>query len=241
MSVRGERVVGARASAGVVGGESVGLDVASSLLLRDTFGGGALDAAWTLEQGGGDSCTVDVVDGELVMAVTLGGLGGDLWFNADEGPLLSQLVYGDFDAVATVRVRNGDDSGPCPANDAAYRQFGLSMQDPDRTTLNYVSMTIGDSAAADLRAEWKSTVDSVSVFDSISAPTGAGQVRCRRRGQVFDLFYRASSGSSWTLVQSVDRTSAPLPDGLAVGLICYASAADPDITGFCDAIVVIPA
>lgn len=238
MIVRGDVVAGMSVAGSRVEGATVGED-ASSVIFSDSFVGDTLSPSWTLTQGGGDSCTVEVVGGELVMHVTVGGVGADLWFNGDVGPILGQLVSGDFDAIATVRVRNGDDSGPCPSNDAAYRQFGLSMQDPDRTTvLNYVSISIGDSAQADLRAEWKTTVDSVSVFDSISAPTGSGQVRCRRTGQVFDLFYRASQGSSWTLVQSIDRTASPLPDELEVGLICYASAADPDITGFCDAIVV---
>lgn len=227
------RVIGSAVSGMVVAGEIVGSSVA---FVSDSFT--AISGDWSLIQGGGDSCTVESVDGELVMHVTVGGVGADLWFNGDEGPIFGQLVSGDFDAVATVRVRNGDDSGPCPSNDAAYRQFGLSMQDPDRTVLNYVSISIGDSAQTDLRAEWKTTVDSVSVFDSISAPSGAGQVRCRRTGQMFDLYYRPTQGSSWTLVQSIDRTADPLPDELNVGLICYASTTDPDITGFCDSIVI---
>ncbi len=238
MRVAGERVGASTVGALVVVPDVVGVDAGASILLRDTFGGDTLSSAWTLTQGGGDSCTAAVDGGELVMTVTAGGVGQDLWFNGDEGPLLAIDVDGDFEVIATLRVRNGDDSGPCPSNDGAYRQFGVSMQDPDRTLLNYVSLSIGDSAAADLRCEWKTTVDSVSVFDSISAPSGAGQIRCRRTWQVFDLHYRATAGSSWTLVQSIDRTASPMPAVLAVGLIVYASTADPDITGYCDAITI---
>lgn len=235
MIVRGIVVAGDPVSGRPVSGETVGLS--EVVLFADDFSAGLSDE-WVLTQGGGDSCTAEVVDGELVMTVTSGGVGADLWFNGDVGPLQAVPVTGDFEVTTTLRVRNGDDSGPCPANDASYRQFGVSMQDPDRTVLNYVSLSIGDSAAADLRCEWKSTVDSVSVFDSISAPLGRGQIRCRRTGQVFDLYYRATAGAPWTLVQSVDRSADPLPATLAVGLIVYASTSDPDITGFCSSFTV---
>jgi len=202
--------------------------------MGDYFGGSALQSKWTAYQGDG-TATIAVSGSELNLTCNAGGSGDSFWFDAEQGILVYQLVVGDFDAIATIRVRNSADDGLPTVNDGNYRIAGLAAHDPDRSTvLNYVHIGLGCTASAAITCETKNTVDSVSDFDAAAAATGAGQVRILREGQTFSMYYRASASASWTLENTYDRTGFEMPDTLQLGFVVYASIAGHDIRIFVD-------
>jgi hypothetical protein len=209
--------------------------------LSDAFAGAELDGKWTLYEGDGDA-TLAVADGELDFQIDAGSTGGSFWYQDEQGCLLHQDVEGDFECIATLRIRNSADSGLPPVTQ--FRLAGIAAHDPVRTALNYVHVALGAANEADLRAEHKSTVDSVSEpgggsspgYSSISWPTGEGQIRLLREGQVFTCSVRAVPEDPWTDIEVVDRTAAPMPDVLQVGPIVYAADSTHNIRGFFDSI-----
>jgi len=202
--------------------------------LGDHFGGSALQSKWTLYEGDG-TASISVSGGEMGMTINAGGAADSFWFDANEGCLLYQLVAGNFDAIATIRVRNSADSGLPTVGDGNYRIAGLAAHDPDRsTTLSYVHIGLGCTASAAITCETKNTIASVSDFDEAPAATGAGQVRIVRAGQVFTMYYRASPSVAWTLENTYDRTASPMPATLQLGFVVYASVAGHDIRIFVD-------
>lgn len=205
-------------------------------LFRALFDGTSTPGGLTLYNGDGTG-TVALSGGELGLTINAGGSGDSLWFDGDEGVLLYTLVTGDFDAISSVRVRNTANDGLPTVNDGNYRVAGLAAHDPNRAggVLNYVHIGLGCIATADIEVEYKTTVDSISDYNAVAATgasTGAGQLRILRVGQVFSLFYRASTAAAWTLAQAYDRTDNPLPDTLQLGFICYSSQAVHDIRLF---------
>lgn len=213
--------------------------------LSDTFGGDELDGKWTLYEGDGEA-TIVVASGELGFQIDAGSVGGSFWYEAEQGCLLYQAVTGDFECVATLRIRNAADSGLPPVTQ--FRLAGIAAHDPDRDpVLNYVHVALGAAAEADLRAEHKSTVNSVSEpgggsspgYSSISWPSGAGQIRLLREGQTFTCSVRADAEDEWTDIEIVDRTAAPMPETLHVGPIVYSADSTHDIRGFYDSITFV--
>lgn len=203
--------------------------------LSDDFVGASIGAKWSHYQGGGTG-TIAVSGGELNYTVNAGGIGQAFWFDANQGTLLYQLVSGNFDATANVRVRNSADSGLPTVGDGNYRIAGIAAHDANRASLNYVHVGLGCTASAAITCEWKTTVNSVSTFGSIAAPSGAGQIRIVRSGQIFTTYYRALVTDAWTTVQTIDRTANALPTQLQVGFMVYASVAGHDERIFCDRI-----
>jgi hypothetical protein len=209
----------------------------------DNFDGTELDEKWQLYEGSGELTSI-VGGGVLRLEIDAGASGGSFWYSNFEGVLLYQEVTGDFDVVATLEVFDAAGTGPAPT--ANFELAGIAAHDPDRAGgLNYVHCALGAADEADLRAEWKTTVESNSdsgnietgLFGSISWPSGAGQLRLRRIGQVFTAFVRATSGDSWTEIQEIDRTSAPMPEVLQVGPMLYSNQASHDISVEYDSIV----
>lgn len=205
--------------------------------LSDTFPGASLDASWLAYNGSGVT-SATVSGGAATVVANQGGLTGAFWYDALLGGLIYKLVTGDFDVVETLAVQNSAGSGLPPVDN--FRLCGIAAHDPDRSgPLNYVHVALGATADATLMCEWKTTVDSESdsgviatgQYGSIPAPTGAGQIRLRRVGQVFTAYYRASSSDAWTLVETMDRTTAPLPDTLQIGMMVYSNLLAHDIRG----------
>lgn len=157
-----------------------------------------------------------------------GSIGPALWYDGFDGALRYLAVTGDFDASIDMRVSNGTDTGPMPVT--GYRIGAFQAHDPDRATQrNYVSVGLGAIALADLRAEWKSTVDDESDsgvlatgdFGSISHPSGEGRLRILRVGALFRLFVDAT--------ELLSVTRADLPATLQVGFCLYTNqTGDPD-------------
>jgi hypothetical protein len=205
--------------------------------LNDTFSGAALLSKWTAYQGDGTLSTA-VSGGELNLTCNAGGAGDSFWYNAEQGVLLYQLVTGDFDARARVRVRNLADDGLPTVGDGNYRIAGIAAHDPDRATdLDYVHVGLGCTASATLTAEWKDTQASTSYFADYTdadVQTGEGEIRLLREGQVYTFYYRPLAGGAWVELQVRGRGGAPLPDTLQLGFVVYASVASHDIRIFAD-------
>lgn len=202
--------------------------------LDDDFSGASLDPKW-LEFEGDGTIVQSVASGELNLTCNAGASADSFWFNNEQGTLLYQLVDGDFDAIADVRVRNLADSGLPTNGDGNYRIAVLAAHDPDRSTdLDYVHVGLGSTNVSGIRCEWKTTVASTSAYGDVAAPSGAGQIRLLRVGQVFTAFYRASSGDAWTTAQVMDRAAAPLPSTLQLGFGAYSNLASHDIRIFVD-------
>lgn len=197
----------------------------------DSFTGTALSDEWLRYEGDGTLDT-SVSNSFLDLTCNQGGAADSFWFNGELGVLLYKLVTGDFDWVMRGSVTNLARSGLPTVGDGVYRLAGIAAHDPDRaTSLNYVHVAWGCTASPGITCEWKDTVNSVSSFDAVSAPTGSGELRMQREGQTFRLYFREDPGDEWTLVQEIDRDSGgqPMPDTLQLGFMAYASAANHDI------------
>lgn len=163
-----------------------------------------------------------------------GGATGSFWFDGNDGFLVYYEITGDFDAVLDCAVRDEVDDVSAPPVDGSFRIAGIAAHDPDRATnFDYVHCGFG-ATNVELSAEWKTTVASVSTFGAIAWPSTDGQLRIERVGQLFNLYCRLTSSDPWTLLQAVDRTAAPLPATLQVGVMAYASDADHEIVLLAD-------
>ncbi len=189
----------------------------------DRFDGSSLDTAlWDVRRG--DAADITVESGNLRVVMTKQAL----WYNQQDGLLISQQVGGDFAVTARVLVRRSSDPSRPP--DQAIHLGGLAARDPasDNGAENYVFVVTGYDVN-DLSTEWKTTVDDQSTFDGPFTGRSDAEVRICRRGQVFTLMERPLSGGAWTVLQVVDRSvSRPLPDTLQVGAVAYTNS-PPDL------------
>lgn len=206
--------------------------------LSDGFDGSALRTQWTIFDPRA-GLTATVAGSELGLQIAAGGVGQEFWYNAEIGPLIYVPVSGDFRAAMQIRVRNAANSGLPPVTQ--FRLAGLAAHDPDRATnLDYVHVALGATAEATLRAEYKSTVASVSDpaggtspgFGSIAWASGEGWLFMSRAGQVFTLEVAATRTGARSLVRAIDRAAAPLPTLLHVGPMIYSNQASPDVRAF---------
>lgn len=173
-----------------------------------------------------------VASGFVDLEVDVGGSGGAFWFDAFDGPLIGQAITGDFDVATEMQIFDQAGTGLPPSGSA--RLGVLAAHDPDRSTvLNYVHRGIGrapgGTAGSGIVDEWKSTTDSVSVWDTFAAPdvvTARAWVRLRRDGSLFTS-WTSTDGVTWGNEHTSDRPD--LPATLQVGLGAYSSAADADL------------
>lgn len=186
-----------------------------------------------------------VTGGEHVLEPTAGAAGGSFWYNANDGFLRFRVVDGDVRAVLDCHVRNSANSGLPPVTE--FRIAGISLHDPDTSVdFDYVHVGLGSTNNADLRAEHKSTVASVSDplngdspgFSSVSWPSGSGQVEIERVGHDFTMWVRSGPAGARTLVRRISRAAAPMPRRLRLAIMCYANVAGHDIELHCRGIVV---
>jgi hypothetical protein len=195
-------------------------------VLEFTFDGPALDPALDVFKPAA-LAAVSFAAGRARLEPVQGGnaADGSFWFDGFTGFLVSAEITGDFVAIATFDARDTDGVS-LPPVDGSFRICALAVHDPDRATnLDYVHGGFG-CVDSGLAAEWKTTVASSSTFGSIAWPTAGGQVRVTRVGQVFTFDVRADPEDPWTELQVLDRTAAPLPATVDVGLTSYCS--DPD-------------
>lgn len=204
-----------------------------TLVPEDSF---AADEAWW-EDYRADTLTSDAVgSGYRQLVLADGGPAGSFWYEDDDGFLTSVRVLGDFDVVLDSQAFAGD-LGGVPAADGTARILALAAVARDRRTgrKNEVHMGHGRAPGRDagtgVIVEHKSTVDSVTTWNTIAHPN-AGTcrlwLRLRRVGTVCSGYY-STDGVTWTLAASWDRPD--LPAVLDVGVVLYAQAPTPDIAG----------
>jgi hypothetical protein len=188
--------------------------------LSDEFDGTALDASWDVKRG--DALDIDVRDGALHLAPT----SYLLWYQENEGAMISKLLAGDFSVRARVRARRASEPSQPPA--ATVHLGGLAARDPasDQGTEDYVFVVVGRDVD-DLSVETKTTDDGVSTYVGPTWPSGDAELRMCREGATFTVWKRAIGGATWTLAATYDRPD--LPSELQVGGVVYAPVASPDL------------
>jgi hypothetical protein len=200
--------------------------------LDDDFAGASLDPSWSVLHPA--LATITVSGGALHLVPTAAGA-PDIWYNAGEGPLVYKLVSGDFDVSAVMSTRNP--SMPANPPPTEYRLAGILARDPASSpaSSNTVHVAIGaGSSGQGTSYEYKSTNDSVSDWMATPTASPSGEVRLRRVGNTFDMFWRPDSISSWTNIHTFVR--ADMPAELQVGLMVYSVDSPPSIEALFDSI-----
>lgn len=164
--------------------------------------------------------TQTISGGDLHLVSLDGGAAGAWWYNTENGNLLFKNVTGDFDVRVRVRVRDAAGTGSPSSAALEWRFAGIAVHDPDRTTqFNYLHAMLGADPNGQNRIEWKTTDDSVSVWDSVagSAPLDY-DLRIVRVGQVFTLYNRRvdfgrdlHEDNGFVLYQTIDRDDNTVP------------------------------
>ncbi|MBN21038.1 MAG: hypothetical protein CL678_07095 [Bdellovibrionaceae bacterium] len=202
----------------------------SSVLFSDDFLGASLGAQWSTYDND-TSLNVSVSGGGLHLTLSQ----TDLWFNAQEGPMLYQNVTGNFKVTASVQVRRASNFTLAPNQNVNLG--GIIARDPDGSAANYVFIVAGRDVN-DGSIETKNTAQGCSDFTGptwTEDPTDA-ELRICRVGQVFYFYKRPMGSSTWEFALSYDRSVAPagcpqaglLPETLQVGPVIYA-ANGPDV------------
>lgn len=146
-----------------------------------------------------------------------------LWFQDAAGPLVWQLVEGDFIVTADVTSRRL--SNPALPPLATYRTGGLMARNPSDASENYVFIAVGSEENPEA-VETKTTTNSNSVYDEVPWPGAEGEVRICRIGARFEMLIR-ERGGTWQSLDVYDRPD--LPSALQVGPFGFANQADPDL------------
>jgi len=196
--------------------------------LSDTFDGASLDPSWSVLHP--SLVTISVTGGARHLVATTSGQ-PNVWYQGGEGPLVYKEVTGDFDVMATLTVRDPSNTSNPPPTE--YRFAGILARDPAAGPINTVHTAMGAGANAQGTCyEYKSTLDSVSTWAATPSGTASGQVRLRRSGTTITMYWRATSGDSWTQIYSVNRSD--LAPTLEVGPMIYAVDAPPSIEAVFD-------
>ncbi|MFS4454791.1 hypothetical protein [Maribacter sp. 2304DJ31-5] len=147
-----------------------------------------------------------------------------LWFQASSGGLLYQTVSGDFTFSATVSVRRKSNGSLAPNCNICLG--GLMARNPNADGgENYVHLVSGNTpeetndGVDELGVEHKSTLDSVSFFNTLPDGLSDHGLRIRRQGSNFSLYVKNIGQSPWQLLHTYDRPD--LPTTLQVGLNIY--------------------
>lgn len=165
------------------------------------------------------SVTLAVVDGYLRLDPSA----NTLWFEGASGPLVWQLVAGDFIVTADVTSRRL--SNPALPPLATYRTGGLMARNPADATENYVFIAVGSEENPEA-VETKTTTNSQSIYDEVPWPGAEGEVRICRIGARFEMLIR-ERGGDWQSLDVYDRPD--LPNAVQVGPFGFANQADPDL------------
>jgi hypothetical protein len=137
-----------------------------------------------------------------------------VWVDAMSSAFVHKPVAGDFKVTAAVTARGvqNPDAPPPPL----YRFGGIMARDPGGDAENHVFIVLGTDE--DPSVETKNTVNSVSSYEGPPWPSGSGEIRICRIGDVFTMYVR-SEGGTWEEQASFDRPD--LPDEVQVGPIAY--------------------
>jgi hypothetical protein len=197
---------------------------------NDDFEAGSLDPSWTVLNPA--IATVSVASGQLHLQVNT----ASNWFNSTESVLVYKLVTGDFDVHTTVHATKTSNLAEEP--DPQFRLGGLLARDPASSPANsnFVHVALGaGSFAVPVASEDKTTDDSSSVYTFHPIVVTEGDIRLRRVGDDFSMYYRPIGNMTWSLLGT--HTRADLPATLQIGLMAYDPNGSPDITAHFDEIV----
>jgi hypothetical protein len=152
-----------------------------------------------------------------------------LWYQQNQGTLVSKLVTGDFKVTSAIRARRA--SNPSLPPDQNIHLAGLMARKSGGPPENYVFIVVGDDVD-DLSVETKTTTNNVSDYIGPSWGSGDAELRICRLGSTFRLYKRMIGAASWTLAITYDRPD--LPSTLEVGPNVYAASATPDLVATWD-------
>lgn len=223
----------------------------------DDFASGTLQPWWSQLNPGLLSEAPVVASGYVRARLVTGGAAGSFHFDDNDGWLLYQTVYGDFDAIADCQAFGFAESAP-PSGGAA-RLFGLTAHSPvrpespeylsDRRTYYHRGIgrapggTAGDTESI---SEWKYTRDNpgsppptnLSTWDTQVHPSPSdcrAWLRLRRVGTTVTSWHAAPGDipapGGWSGEHSI--AFPELPERLHVGLMLYSSTGTADVTGRC--------
>jgi hypothetical protein len=195
----------------------------------DEFNGSALDASWSMLNGGNFSYLVSAA--ELHITPTT----NTLWWNeTGTGALVYKTVTGNFKLTTAVRARSASnpdlDVGPID-----YQFGGIMARDPDPSSNNYVFGVVGDRGGASngspLEIETKSTHNNVSAVQGAPWQSGDAELRICRLGAMFHIYVRAIGGNTWSVATpwGPPYERPDMPSTLQVGPIAYAWTATPNL------------
>src|SRR5690606_26671085 len=105
-----------------------------------------------------------------------------------------------------------------------------SSDDSDRQAdYNFIHGGFGAFNRASIQAEWKNNVNGTTNTEAEDFPSGDGFIAIERSGQEFAIEV-SGDGESWTPLQSIDRSSNPMPETLNMGVMAYSQpVATPDL------------
>lgn len=148
------------------------------------------------------------------------------WFEDDKGPLLFQLVTGDF--VARTYVRAANRNSPSNPPTAQFNSTGFVARDPASVvggSENWLMYNVGyqDTFGG---SEGKTTVNSASTLFIIAGATEGELILCRR-GSTFRMIRRLAGEPALNETNVFNRPD--LPQTLQLGLIANGYTANPDL------------
>src|SRR5690606_12581970 len=207
------------------------------------YTGSPLDHGWSfLNLIEGNTPTIfETSDGEFRFAPSVGGPDGSSWYQRNDGQLLYRRLSGDAWRIeAKIRVLNAAGTGLPPTTQ--FRIGGIavhdfsnwpsspSSDDSDRQAdYNFIHGGFGAFNRASIQAEWKNNVNGTTNTEAEDFPSGDGFIAIERSGQEFAIEV-SGDGESWTPLQSIDRSSNPMPETLNMGVMAYSQpVATPDL------------
>jgi len=158
-------------------------------------------------------------DGQLVLQPVSSG-----WFEDNQAGHLYHQITGDF--IATTRIEVVGTNADLPQT--SFSLAGLFIRAPREVSAaswtpgqeNWLFFSVGTAApAGEPHYELKTTTNSLSTLQILSAQTGPVDLRIARHGEIFTLLARPE-GQQWAVVEQIIRPDLPLV--LNVGLTAYA-------------------
>jgi len=158
-------------------------------------------------------------DGRLVLQPVSSG-----WFEDNQAGHLFHQITGDF--IATTRIEVVGTNAALPQT--SFSLAGLFIRAPREVSAaswtpgqeNWLFFSVGTAApAGEPHYELKTTTNSLSTLQILSAQTGPVDLRIARHGEIFTLLARPE-GQQWAVVEQIIRPDLPLV--LNVGLTAYA-------------------
>ena len=148
--------------------------------------------------------------------ITLQPLTRSLWKNDERGPLLFQVVPGNFELEARVRVITSTDTLKVPNN--GFQQGGLMVRNSDTTGVeNYVFVSVGTVGNPKIKIAENATRNNKSAIKVRNAPGNLVDLRIIREGEHFSVFTKVPPDEAWKAAGQYQNNllSGPVQVGLA--------------------------